>query len=92
MTTILLGFVLLALVIAAMSIGVLMGRKPISGSCGGVGAALGEKDYECDICGGDPKKCDEQQLQQPKEQLQQLAETLDDLSYDATKHKASNKK
>ena len=75
-----------------MSVGVLMGRKPITGSCGGVGAALGEKDYKCDLCGGDPKKCDEQQLKasgatdtQPKEQLQQLAETLDDLSYDATR-------
>ena len=47
-------------IVTAMSVGVLMGRKPISGSCGGVGAALGEKDYVCDICGGDPSKCDEQ--------------------------------
>lgn len=60
MTTFLLGFILLATVIGIMSVGVLMGRKPISGSCGGVGAALGEKDYTCDICGGDPKKCEEQ--------------------------------
>ena len=50
---------MLLLIIAAMSIGVIMGRKPIAGSCGGVGAALGEKDYVCDICGGDPEKCDE---------------------------------
>ena len=42
-----------------MSIGVIMGRKPISGSCGGIGAALGEKNYNCDICGGDPNKCEE---------------------------------
>ncbi|MGD9660734.1 MAG: (Na+)-NQR maturation NqrM [Porticoccaceae bacterium] len=46
-------------IIAAMSVGVLMGRKPISGSCGGVGAALGEEEYICDICGGDPNKCEE---------------------------------
>ena len=39
---------------------VLMGGKPITGSCGGVGAALGEANYNCDICGGDPNKCDEQ--------------------------------
>lgn len=58
MTTLLLAFILLSLVITAMAIGVILGRKPISGSCGGVGAALGEKDYQCDICGGDPKKCE----------------------------------
>ncbi len=46
-------------IIAVMSVGVMMGRKPISGSCGGVGAALGERDYVCEICGGDPQKCDE---------------------------------
>lgn len=59
MVTILLGFALMAFVMTAMAIGVIMGRKPITGSCGGVGAALGEKDYECDLCGGDPKKCEE---------------------------------
>lgn len=59
MTTLFLAFILLSLVIAAMSIGVILGRKPIAGSCGGIGAALGEKDYTCDICGGDPQKCEE---------------------------------
>ncbi|MFT7223302.1 MAG: hypothetical protein ACI82Z_000836, partial [Cellvibrionaceae bacterium] len=59
MTTIFLAFVLLALVILAMSVGILLGRRPISGSCGGIGAALGEKNYSCDICGSDPKKCRE---------------------------------
>ena len=55
--TILLAFILLAVVFTAMSIGILLGRKPIAGSCGGVGAALGEKDYSCDICGDDPQRC-----------------------------------
>lgn len=50
------GFVVL---ISIMAIGVLMGKKPIAGSCGGVAAALGEDDYTCEICGDDPKKCDE---------------------------------
>lgn len=51
-------FAVLMLVIVGASVGVLMGRKPIKGSCGGVGAALGEKDYICEICGDDPNKCE----------------------------------
>lgn len=51
----------LLLFVVAMSVGVLLGRKPLKGSCGGVGAALGEEDYVCDICGGDPMKCEEQE-------------------------------
>ena len=60
MAEILLAILMFGLLIAAMAIGVLMGGKPISGSCGGVGAALGEANYSCDICGCDPNKCDEQ--------------------------------
>lgn len=60
MTEILLSIVMFCVLIAAMAVGVLMGGKPIAGSCGGVGAALGEANYNCDICGGDPNKCDEQ--------------------------------
>ncbi|MDC0641125.1 (Na+)-NQR maturation NqrM [Porticoccaceae bacterium] len=60
MAEMLLAIVIFGLLIAAMAIGVLLGGKPISGSCGGVGAALGEANYNCDICGGDPNKCDEQ--------------------------------
>ena len=48
----------IAVVIAAMAIGVLMGRAPIKGSCGGMGA-LGLKD-DCEICGGSALRCDEQ--------------------------------
>lgn len=59
MIDILLAVIIFTVLIALMAIGVLMGRKPIAGSCGGVGAALGEQDYECEICGGDPMKCDE---------------------------------
>lgn len=59
MIDILLALIIFAILIALMAIGVLMGRKPISGSCGGVGAALGEKNYNCEICGGDTRKCDE---------------------------------
>jgi uncharacterized protein len=77
MLTIFLGFILLGLVIAGMAIGVIMGRRPITGSCGGIGAALGEKNYTCDICGDDPAKCDEIQSAE-----QRPAKSL---AYDATK-------
>lgn len=44
-------------IVAAMAIGVIVGRKPISGSCGGLAnAGVGGP---CDICGGDMSKCDE---------------------------------
>lgn len=51
----LLAFIVLLLVVAGMAIGVMAGRKPIAGSCGGI-ANLGiEK--ECGICGNDFSKC-----------------------------------
>lgn len=79
MLTIFLGFILLLLVIAGMAIGVIMGGRPITGSCGGIGAALGKKNYTCDICGDDPNKCDEQNMN--KEENDQTSS----LSYDASK-------
>ena len=56
-TTFALAFVLVVLLFAGMSIGVLLANKPVQGSCGGLGAA--GLDGECDICGGDPGKCDD---------------------------------
>ena len=58
MLTIVLAFGLMLSIVVAMSVGVLMGRKPISGSCGGM-SALG-MEVACDICGGDTKKCDKE--------------------------------
>lgn len=60
MATIIAAMIFMLLVVGAMSIGVIMGRKPIAGSCGGVGAALDDPDYICNLCGNDPKKCEEQ--------------------------------
>jgi len=51
-----LALALLLILVGAMSIGVLLGRKPIAGSCGGM-AALGMK-LGCEICGGDARKCE----------------------------------
>ena len=43
-------------IMAAMAVGVIFGRAPIKGSCGGLGAV--GIDQECEICGGDPQQCD----------------------------------
>lgn len=59
MTTFLLTLLVLLLVVAGMAIGVILQNKPIKGSCGGM-ASLGI-DTECDICGGDTSKCEEEQ-------------------------------
>ena len=50
-------FGVFSFLVAIMAIGVIMGRRPISGSCGGIGRVNGE-DSECAICGGDPIKCE----------------------------------
>ena len=66
MIEVILSIVILWLFGAGMAVGVLLGMKPISGLCVGVGAALGEKDYSCDICGGDIKKCEDSNSERPK--------------------------
>lgn len=63
----------------ALSISVIAGRKPITGSCGGVGKALGEPDYVCQLCGGDEAKCEALKENTSSEK------TAEDLFYDATK-------
>lgn len=63
MAQFLISVLVFALVIAGMAIGVLMGRSPIKGSCGGMGAA--GIDTACDLCGGDPQRCDEESGKTP---------------------------
>jgi len=58
MTLFFISALVICLVMAAMAVGVINGRAPIKGSCGGIGA-LG-MDTACEICGGDPKRCDEE--------------------------------
>lgn len=57
MTTVLLAVLLVLVLFAAMAVGLLFGRPPIKGSCGGM-SALGAKG-ECAICGGDSGKCED---------------------------------
>ncbi len=58
MLTVALTFLFMLLIVVAMSIGVIMGRKAISGSCGGI-STLGMK-VVCDICAGDKNKCEKE--------------------------------
>jgi len=76
MTTVLVVFGVMLLIVAAMAIGVILGGKPISGSCGGM-SAIG-METACDVCGGDNKKCE-------KESKKVASESSGADFYDATK-------
>lgn len=78
METYLISFVFLVVIVAAMAIGVIIANKPIKGSCGGM-SALGI-DTECDICGGNPKKCEEETARKAAEESGVAPK---DLSYNA---------
>ncbi len=78
MGTFLLALFVVVLLVAAMSVGVIFGRKPISGTCGGLNAAgVGGP---CDICGGDTSKCEEENERAANEGTGAQA-----LAYDASK-------
>ncbi len=70
-------FCVLALLMAAMAVGVIFANKPISGSCGGM-SALG-MEVACDVCGGDKNKCDKENDNAVE------SNTDNDISYDAMK-------
>jgi hypothetical protein len=53
--TVIFSFVVIALVIAAMGIGVMAGREPIKGSCGGLNGG------SCELCSGRCQKSDGEQ-------------------------------
>ena len=55
MSTILLTFLILLILLLGMSVGVIFGRKPIAGSCGGLQGL--DPDRDCELCGGNPLKC-----------------------------------
>jgi hypothetical protein len=52
--TVIFSFVVIALVIAAMGIGVMAGREPIKGSCGGLNGGA------CELCSGRCQKSDDE--------------------------------
>ena len=84
METMILSFVILLLIVGGMAIGVLMGGKPIAGSCGGM-TALG-MDVACDVCKGDPEVCEtEQQKAIKADNISQIPSV--DNSYDVGRSK-----
>jgi len=50
MATLIITFMVMLTVIAAMAVGVMNGRKPISGSCGGLNGG------GCELCSGKCKR------------------------------------
>lgn len=83
MTIWLMAFAFMLLVMAAMSVGVIMGRKPIAGSCGGLNQ-LGLKDG-CEICGGKDDVCEEENRKTVSERRRSDESRGADLGYDATR-------
>lgn len=71
MGTFLLALGLVLCLMAAMAVGVIFGRKPIAGTCGGLNN-MGSQG-ECELCGGNPSKCEESST------------SPGDLSYDASR-------
>ncbi len=82
MATLALAFVGMLLIVAAMAVGVLFGRAPISGSCGGM-RRLGFTG-ECEICGGDMSVCESENASPPPD-----PGVPGHLGYDATARNAS---
>lgn len=72
-----LAFLVILALVGAMSVGVIFGRNPIKGTCGGM-AAL-KMGAGCDICGGDASKCDEESSMENRSTAPDGAE----LGYDA---------
>ena len=82
METMILTFVVLIIIVVGMAVGVLMGGKPIAGSCGGM-TALG-MDVACDVCKGDPDVCETEQQKATKDG-KIVHDQIDDISYDASR-------
>jgi len=55
MSTMLITFLVLLILLLGMSVGVIFGKKPIAGSCGGLQGL--DPDRDCELCGGNLSKC-----------------------------------
>jgi uncharacterized protein len=82
MSTLVLAFALMLIIMIIMAVGVIFSNKPIKGSCGGM-SALG-MEVACEICGGDQDKCDKENESNAMKQTAKQSR-IEDLSYDASK-------
>lgn len=73
-------FMVMLVLVIVMSVGVLMGKKPISGSCGGM-SALG-MEVACDVCKGDKTKCENEDEYEPNDNKEATS-----LAYNAMSNK-----
>ncbi|QFU01346.1 hypothetical protein FIU83_06805 [Halomonas sp. THAF5a] len=83
MTLFLVVFAFMLLIVAAMAVGVIMGRKPIAGTCGGLNQ-LGLKEG-CDVCGGKDEVCEEENRKRGSARRRSDESRGADLGYDATR-------
>lgn len=79
----LLVFGFMALIMIVMAVGVIMGRKPIAGSCGGLNQ-IGMKDG-CDICGGKDDVCEEENRKRGSARRRSDESRGADLGYNASR-------
>lgn len=68
------ALIVMLLVVLGMSVGVMAGRGPLKGSCGGL-SAVGIQG-RCEICGDDPARCERPQ-DSPKQATQGKADFYD---------------
>jgi len=61
------SLIAIVLMILLMAVGVLMGKEPLKGTCGGLNRFTGDK--ECPVCGGDTTKCETNNPQEAKAEL-----------------------
>ncbi len=83
MTTYLMVFAFFLLIMAAMAVGVIMGRRPIAGTCGGLNR-LGLKEG-CEVCGGKDEVCEEENRKRTSARRRSDESRGADLGYDATR-------
>ncbi|MFG6179358.1 (Na+)-NQR maturation NqrM [Halomonas sp. THAF12] len=84
MSTFLVVLAFMVVIMAAMAVGVIIGRKPIEGSCGGLNK-LGLKEG-CEVCGGKDEVCEEENRKRQGSARRLSDESRGaDLGYDATR-------